>query len=67
MKHKTRKDRRHKITGAKSIDPQCRNHGSCPYRIPNRTIKNKKREELLIEIMRGDEELGLYQKIDDGN
>jgi hypothetical protein len=63
MKHRTRKDRRHALTGAKSIDSSCRNHGSCPYCLSARTVKNKKREHLLIEIMKEDEELGLYQKI----
>lgn len=45
MKHKTRKDRRSELTGAKSIDPTCRNNGDCPYCESNRTVKNKKRLE----------------------
>lgn len=61
MKYKTRKDRRKNLTGAKSIDSSCRNHGTCSYCLSNRTISSKKREQLLIEIMKGDEELGLYQ------
>lgn len=61
MKYRTRKDRRHTLTGAKSIDSSCRNHGSCPYCLSNRTVKNKKRELLLIEIMQSDEKDGLYE------
>lgn len=61
MKHKTRKDRRKELTGAKSVDSSCGNHGSCSYCRSNRLISSKKREQLLIEIMKGDEELGLYQ------
>lgn len=60
MKYRTRKDRRHKLTGAKSIDSSCRNHGSCPCCLSNRTLKNKKREALLIAIMQEDEKDGLY-------
>lgn len=60
MKHRTRKDRRKPLTGAKSVDPSCRNRGSCPYCLSNRTVKNKKREQILIDIMKCDEELGLY-------
>lgn len=39
----TRKDKKRKLTGAKSIDPGCRNHGICFYCISNRTYKNQKR------------------------
>lgn len=59
--HKTRKDRRKSLTGAKSKDSRCRNRGSCSSCLLQRTISSKKREQLIIEIMKSDEELGLYQ------
>jgi hypothetical protein len=48
MKHRTRKDKRRPVTGAKSIDPDCKNNGKCPACLTNRTIKNIKREESAI-------------------
>lgn len=33
----------------KAIDPHCRNHGSCPWCLGNRTYKNKERERLAKE------------------
>jgi len=50
MKHKTRKDRRHELTGAKSIDSSCKNNGTCPVCESNRTIKNKKRLDKIKSI-----------------
>lgn len=33
------KERRKPYRGAKAVDGQCRNHGSCPYCRQNRTFK----------------------------
>lgn len=49
-KFKTRKDKRKKLTGAKTVDPSCRNHGNCPYCYSNRIVKNKKRLEQIKSI-----------------
>lgn len=49
-KFKTRKDNRKKLTGAKAVDPSCRNNGDCPYCHSNRTVKNKKRLEQIKSI-----------------
>jgi hypothetical protein len=40
-----RKDKRAPFHGAKAIDAQCRNHGTCPWCKGNRTYKNRKRIE----------------------
>lgn len=32
-------------TGAKAIDPSCKNHGSCPWCKGNRTYQQKKARE----------------------
>lgn len=45
MKYKTRKDKRNKKTGGKSISSRCQNNGDCPYCTSNRTIKTIKRFE----------------------
>lgn len=47
-KHKTRKDRRKKKTGGKSVSRLCQNNGSCVYCKTNRTYKNLKREQAAI-------------------
>ncbi len=39
------KEHRGKYYGAKSIDPTCRNHGSCPWCQENRLHKDKKSKE----------------------
>ena len=49
-KFKTRKDKKKEYTGAKAVDPSCRNNGDCPYCYSNRTVKNKKRLEQLKSI-----------------
>ena len=41
---KSRKEHRKRYYGTKSIDPSCRNHGSCPVCRENRLHKFKKRE-----------------------
>lgn len=38
------KEHRKSYGGAKSIDPTCRNHGSCDWCKGNRTHKNDKRK-----------------------
>lgn len=30
----------------KAVDPSCRNHGSCPWCLSNRTYKNKQKEKI---------------------
>jgi hypothetical protein len=30
----------------KAVDPTCRNHGSCPYCLLNRTYKNRIKEKI---------------------
>ena len=32
------------LTGAKRVDKSCRNHGTCPWCLGNRTISTKRRE-----------------------
>ena len=41
------KEKRKQYKGAKSIDKQCRNHGSCPWCEGNRIYKVKKKEPLI--------------------
>lgn len=43
IKHK--KEKRKPYRGSKAFDCSCRNHGSCPYCLSNRTHKNKKRKD----------------------
>jgi hypothetical protein len=45
IKHGKSKRKPHR--GAKAIDAQCRNHGSCPYCKNNRLYKNKKKEKVI--------------------
>ena len=45
-----------KKTRCKSIDYQCRNHGSCEWCLGNRTYKNKKRELSSVEQLEEFEE-----------
>ena len=42
-----RKDRRKPYRGAKAVDCNCRNHGSCSYCRGNRTVKRKKIESAI--------------------
>ncbi|MDD6081639.1 MAG: hypothetical protein PUB89_02185 [Oscillospiraceae bacterium] len=39
---KSGKEHRKPYRGAKAVDKQCRNHGSCPRCYSNRVFKNKK-------------------------
>ena len=39
---KSGKEHRKPYRGAKAVDKQCRNHGSCPLCYSNRVFKNKK-------------------------
>lgn len=41
----TRKDRRHPLTGDKSVDSSCGNNGDCPWCQGNRLHKHRKRME----------------------
>lgn len=41
---KSGKEHREQYRGSKSIDPTCRNHGSCPYCSMKRRFKNKRKE-----------------------
>jgi 5-methylcytosine-specific restriction endonuclease McrA len=43
-KYENRKDQRKPFYGAKSVDHQCRNHGSCTYCQQNRTFDITKNE-----------------------
>ena len=43
IKHK--KEHRIPYSGAKAIDPACRNHGGCSWCRTNRTIKTKKQSQ----------------------
>jgi hypothetical protein len=56
MKHKTRKDRRKSLTGAKSVDNSCKNNGACPYCESNRTVKNKRREDNIKDSLKSHED-----------
>jgi len=40
---KHHKTKRKPFSGAKRVDPQCRNHGSCPYCKDNRTFFDKRK------------------------
>jgi len=52
MKHKTRKDKREPLTGAKAVDNSCKNNGTCPYCESNRTVKNKKRDAIIKDALK---------------
>lgn len=52
MKHKTRKDKRKPLTGAKAVDSTCGNNGTCSYCESNRTIKNKKRLDTAEDVLK---------------
>lgn len=53
IKHK--KEHRTPYSGAKAIDPGCRNHGDCPWCTSNRTIKTKKQlQEAKSKLHEGD-------------
>lgn len=43
IQHK--KEHRKPYHGAKAVDKNCRNHGSCPFCQHNRQYKNTKREQ----------------------
>lgn len=45
---KSGKEHRKPYRKAKAVDKMCRNHKGCPYCEGNRTYKNKKREEGMI-------------------
>ena len=46
------KEKRKKYRGAKAVDPECRNNGSCDYCKGNRQHKNRKREMTADELLR---------------
>lgn len=41
------KEKRKQYRGAKSVDPSCRNHGTCPWDKSNRMIDTLKQREML--------------------
>ncbi len=43
---KSGKEHRKEYRGCKAIDSSCRNHGSCPWCLGNRTNKNKNMDKL---------------------
>lgn len=43
------KERRKPYKGGKAIDKNCRNHGGCPWCLGNRTYKNRKRIEKMLD------------------
>ena len=43
-----KKEHRKPYTGAKSIDAQCRNHGTCDYCIRNRLYNFRKNNEKMM-------------------
>jgi len=45
-----RKDHRKPYYKSKVFDRSCRNHGSCPYCLGNRTHKNKKHTTINEEL-----------------
>jgi len=49
-----RKDcrRRYKNSDSRSVDPTCKNHGSCPYCRNNRLYQRRKEEEKLVSKLR---------------
>lgn len=47
IKHK--KEKRKPYKGAKAVDCQCRNHGTCSWCLGNRIYKNKKRKQKVDE------------------
>jgi hypothetical protein len=47
------KEKRKLYRGAKSVDTQCRNHGSCSYCLSNRTHNNMKRLQAALEQENG--------------
>ena len=54
IKHK--KEHRKEYTGAKSIDPMCRNHKGCKWCEDNRTYQSRKqlqKTNVLSNILRG--------------
>jgi hypothetical protein len=46
------KEHRKMYYGSKAIAKSCRNHGSCDYCQGNRSYKNKKREQKMLDKMR---------------
>lgn len=54
IQHK--KEKRKQYSGAKAVDPCCRNHGSCPYCTQTR-LHNRKKAELSAE-----EKINSYKK-----
>lgn len=53
------KEHRKQYTGAKAVDPQCRNHGSCKYCEDGRHHRNLKRK---IALDYSNEEYERYSK-----
>ena len=43
------KEHRKEYRGSKAIDCTCRNHGGCPWCTGNRTYKNRKRLEIMLD------------------
>ena len=50
IQHK--KEYRKEYRGAKSVDPTCRNHGSCPWCIKNRKYKYVKDSQKVQQEMK---------------
>ncbi len=45
---------------AKSIDPSCRNHGSCPWCLGNRMHKHVKKQQKMDDSIKDFRDLELY-------
>lgn len=54
------KEKRKPYKGAKSVDAQCRNHGSCSHCMSNRTYKNMKRLQSALDQERAAHRGGSY-------
>lgn len=46
---KSGKEHRKEYRGSKAFDHTCRNHGSCGWCMENRTYKNRKRLEIMVD------------------
>ena len=46
------KEHRRKYSGAKAVDPTCRNHGSCEWCLANRQYASRKKEEAAENMLR---------------
>ena len=49
---KYKKEHRKEYTGAKSVDPSCRNHKGCKWCEENRTYQSRKQKQKTDEILK---------------